>query len=60
MDKEEFEKRIDCLKKVVSSDEMYHLGYQMLLASEFFLQKWMEWVNIEEEMARDAKGSVCI
>ena len=53
---EEFEKNVQWLKKAVAQEDMYYLGQQLLITAEFFLDKWMEWIDIEEEITRDPEA----
>ncbi len=53
MNKEElkklFEKNVDYLKRNVPPDDIYLFAEQTHMAAMYFLHKWAEWADIEEE-----------
>lgn len=57
MNKEElklkFEKNVEFLKRNVPPDDIYLFAEQTFMATLFFLHKWSEWVDINEECLKD-------
>jgi len=51
--KENFEKNVAYLQKIVPPDDIYLFTEQTFMASLFFLKKWSEHVKLTEEMLRD-------
>lgn len=56
MNKEEllkkFEKNVEYLKRNVPPDDIYLFTEQTFMATLFFLKKWSEWVDVNEEMEK--------
>ncbi len=56
MDKEElkikFEKSVEYLKRNIPPDDIYLFTEQTFMATLFFLYKWSEWVDINEECSK--------
>ncbi len=56
MNKEEmklkFEKNVDYLKRNIPPDDIYMFAEQTYMATLFFLHKWSEWVDLNEEAER--------
>jgi hypothetical protein len=50
---EAFNANVDWLKRVVPDDEIHNLTQQMIMTAEFFLDRWMEWVDVEEELDKN-------
>ncbi len=50
---ERYERNVEWLKQNLSEDEIYRFAEQGLMAAEFFLSKWNEWVDILEEAEKD-------
>lgn len=57
MNKEElkakFEKNVEYLKRNVPPDDIYLFAEQTFMATLFFLHKWSEWVDVNEECLAD-------
>lgn len=57
MNKEElkakFEKNVDFLKRNIPPDDIYMFAEQTFMAAMFFLFKWSEWVDVNEEGEKD-------
>lgn len=51
--KERFEKNVAYLKRNVPPDDIYMFTEQTFMAAMFFINKWAEWVDINEEAKRD-------
>lgn len=47
--KQKFEKNVDYLKRNIPPDDIYMFAEQTYMATLFFLHKWSEWVDINEE-----------
>lgn len=52
---QEFETNVTWLAKSVCSEHIYALAYQMIITANFFLERLMQWENVEEEIVRDAE-----
>jgi len=48
-----FEQNIQYLKRNVPPDDIYMFTEQTFMAALFFLHKWSEWADINEEMKND-------
>jgi len=57
MNKEEmqnkFNKYVDYLKRNIPPDDIYLFAEQTYMATLFFLYKWSDWVDINEECKKD-------
>lgn len=51
--KEKFEKNVDYLKRNIPPDDIYMFAEQTFMACMFFLQKWGDWVDLNEECKND-------
>lgn len=51
--KEKFERNVDYLKRNVPPDDIYMFAEQTFMATLFFLHKWSEWADINEECKND-------
>jgi len=51
--KEKFEKNVEYLKRNIPPDDIYMFAEQTFMATLFFLHKWNEWVDINEEAQKD-------
>ncbi len=50
---DEFNKNVEWLRNTVSEDDIYEFAEQTLMAADYFIYKWREWVDIEEEATKD-------
>lgn len=50
--KEKFEKNVEFLKRNVPPDDIYLFAEQTFMATLFFLHKWSEWVDINDECSK--------
>lgn len=48
-----FEKNVAYLQKNIPPDDIYVFAEQTFMSSMFFLSKWSDWIDIEEEMEKD-------
>lgn len=48
-----FEKNVAYLERNIPPDDIYIFTEQTFMAAMFFLLKWREWVDIDDEMAKD-------
>ena len=51
--RERFEKNVDFLKRNIPPDDIYLFAEQTFMAALYFLYKWSDWADIEEECHRD-------
>jgi len=51
---------VEWLKRCVSPDDIYDFAEQALIAATFFLSRWDEWVDINEEAENDRATSAWI
>ena len=51
--RENFERNIKYLQKNIPPDDIYIFSEQTFMAALFFLKKWSEVVNINEELRKD-------
>lgn len=51
--KEKFEKNVAYLHKVIPPDDIYVFAEQTFMSALFFLSKWAEWVDLQEEAEAD-------
>ena len=51
--KEKFEKNVLYLKRNIPPDDIYLFAEQTFMATMFFLHKWSEWVDVNEECQKD-------
>ena len=51
--REEFEKNVEYLRRNVPPDDIYIFAEQTFMAALFFLYKWSEWVDVNEESRKD-------
>lgn len=51
--KAKFEKNVEYLKNNIPPDDIYVFCEQTYMATLFFLHKWSEWVDINEECRND-------
>ncbi len=51
--KDKFEKNVAYLKRNVPPDDIYMFAEQTFMATLFFLHKWSEWVDVNEECQAD-------
>ncbi len=48
-----YRKNVEWLKVNIPRDEIYEFTEQSLIAAEFFLHKWNDWVDVAEECRKD-------
>ncbi len=57
MDKEQikalFEKNVEYLKRNIPEDEIYEFAEQTFMAAVYFIYRWNDWVDINEECLKD-------
>lgn len=53
INKKEFKKNVEFLRNNIPKDEIYEFAEQCLVAAEFFLFKWSQWVDLYEETEKD-------
>ena len=57
MNKEEllkkFEQNVNYLKRNVPPDDIYMFAEQTFMVTLFFIKKWSEWVDLNEEADKD-------
>ncbi len=51
--REEFEKNVNYLRKIVPPDDIYEFAEQTVMAAMFFLKKWGEWEDINSACDED-------
>ncbi len=51
--KEKFEKNVAFLKRNIPPDDIYMFAEQTFMAALFFIYKWSDWVDINEECKDD-------
>lgn len=44
-----YERKVSFLRKNIPPDDIYEFAEQALTCAEFFLSKWNDWVDINEE-----------
>jgi hypothetical protein len=47
-----YEEDITYLQRNIPPDDIYQFAQQLLVGSLFFLEKWSDWVTIDEEMEK--------
>lgn len=47
---DDFEKNVAYLRKNIPPDDIYCLAEQTFMAAVFFMQRWNDWCDIEQEM----------
>lgn len=52
--KAKFEKNIEYLKRNIPPDDIYLFAEQTFMATLFFIHKWSEWVDVNEECLADS------
>ena len=51
--KQKFEKNVEYLKRNIPPEDIYIFAEQTYMATLFFLNKWSEWVDLQEEATKD-------
>jgi hypothetical protein len=55
-----FESNVMWLKRVVPEEAIFALAEQMIMTAEYFMDRWREWVDIEEETSRDSNVALWV
>ncbi len=50
---QKFREDVEWLKENIPEEDIYEFAEQALCAADFFIMKWREWVDIEEEAEKD-------
>jgi len=48
-----FEKNVDYLKRNIPPDDIYMFSEQTFMAAMYFIHRWAEWVDLNEEAQQD-------
>jgi len=52
---QQFEKDVEWLQRSVPVDHIYGLAQQLLTTAEYFLDRWKEWADLQEEISRNVE-----